>query len=138
MKIIIKWLPIKNLSPKVVFWAVNKWIRKSIIWLKASAIPETPIDKWFLKTAFRERFSDLRGELYNTAKYAKAVHDGTRPHLIKTRNKKALSNWKTFFWKVVHHPWTKANPFMDRAIKNFWWEKHIEKIILNELNKLYA
>jgi len=136
MKIIIKWLPIKNLSPKVVFWAVNKWIRKSIITLEKTAKQETPVDKWFLRSAFRSRFSNLRWELYNTALYAPFVEFGTDPHIIRIKNKKALSDGKNMFWKVVHYPGTRANPFMERTVKKE--SSNIEKIILNELNKLYA
>lgn len=51
--------------------------------------------------------------------YAVAVHEGTRPHEIRPKNKRAL------FWKgaahplrVVHHPGTRANAFMTRALAN--------------------
>ena len=50
------------------------------------------------------------------APHAIFVHFGTKAHLIKPRNKQAL------FWKgaqhpvkVVHHPGTKPNPFVDRT-----------------------
>lgn len=50
--------------------------------------------------------------------YAPAVHNGSVPHTILPRVKKAL------WWKgaphplrVVHHPGTKANAFMTRALE---------------------
>lgn len=49
--------------------------------------------------------------------YAVPVHEGTRPHTIRPKRAKAL------FWKgaahpvrVVHHPGTKANRYMTRAL----------------------
>jgi HK97 gp10 family phage protein len=51
-------------------------------------------------------------------KYGEFVEYGTRPHLIRPKNKKAL------FWKgalspyaVVKHPGTKANPFFKRGFE---------------------
>jgi len=48
--------------------------------------------------------------------YAKFVTDGTRAHTIQPKNGHAL------FWpgaahpvKLIHHPGTRANPFMDEA-----------------------
>ena len=55
----------------------------------------------------------------NTAevKYAKFVHNGTRPYIIKPKNKKALANKKAglFFGKKVKHPGIKANPYLLNA-----------------------
>lgn len=51
-------------------------------------------------------------------KYAAAVEGGTAPHIIRPKNKKAL------FWPgarhpvgAVHHPGTRAQPFMRPAIE---------------------
>lgn len=53
------------------------------------------------------------------APYARFVHDGTRPHLILPKKKKALrwaSDGKFFFSKKgVRHPGTKPDRWMDRA-----------------------
>ena len=51
------------------------------------------------------------------AKYAKYVHSGTRAHVIKPKNKKALANKKAglFFGKKVKHPGQKANPYLLNA-----------------------
>lgn len=52
--------------------------------------------------------------------YAVAVHEGTRPHVIRPVVKRALANIRTgqFFGKIVHHPGTRANPFLQRAVDN--------------------
>lgn len=62
------------------------------------------------------KFGDLRGEIGPTVDYAKYVHEGTSPHIIRARNKKVLANRRTgqVFGKVVRHPGTPANPFMQR------------------------
>lgn len=52
--------------------------------------------------------------------YAPYVNDGTRPHKIRPKAKKALKfrvGGKTVFAAVVNHPGTKANPFLDRALR---------------------
>jgi len=52
------------------------------------------------------------------APYAAFVHDGTRPHVIRPKNKKAL-RWVSgngfAFAKVVNHPGYVGDPWMKRA-----------------------
>jgi hypothetical protein len=52
------------------------------------------------------------------ATYAPYVEFGTGPHIIKAVNKRVLANTATgqIFGSVVHHPGTKANPFLERII----------------------
>uniref|UniRef100_UPI00138DE305 HK97 gp10 family phage protein n=4 Tax=Campylobacter fetus TaxID=196 RepID=UPI00138DE305 len=47
------------------------------------------------------------------APYAKFVHFGTKPHIIKAKKVKGLANKKAglFFGKQVNHPGTKAQPY---------------------------
>jgi len=70
------------------------------------------------------RFEGAAGKLANARaivgtnlKYARMVHDGTRPHVITARKAKAL------FWpgarhpvRSVRHPGTKARPFLTDAL----------------------
>lgn len=52
--------------------------------------------------------------------YAPYVNDGTRPHIIRPRTRQALKftvGGRTVFAKVVHHPGTRPNPFLDRALR---------------------
>ncbi len=52
--------------------------------------------------------------------YAEFVHDGTPPHDIRPRTKRALKftiGGQVVFAKVVHHPGTRARPFLDRALR---------------------
>lgn len=52
--------------------------------------------------------------------YAQMVHDGTRPHIIRPRTAKALRfviGGQVVYARVVHHPGTRARPFLDRALR---------------------
>lgn len=52
------------------------------------------------------------------AKYARFVHDGTRPHVIRARNVRALRftvGGKTLFRSAVNHPGTGSRPFLRNA-----------------------
>lgn len=52
--------------------------------------------------------------------YAEYVNDGTRPHIIRPRRAQALRfvvGGQIVFARVVRHPGTRANPFLDRALR---------------------
>ena len=52
--------------------------------------------------------------------YAAFVNDGTRPHIIRPRRAQALRfviGGRVVFAKVVHHPGTRARPFLDKALR---------------------
>lgn len=52
------------------------------------------------------------------AHYAAAVHEGSRPHLIRARNAAALRfemGGRTIFATEVHHPGVRARPFLRNA-----------------------
>lgn len=61
----------------------------------------------------------IRGKIFPTKDYSIYVHEGTRPHTIRVRNKKVLANKRTgeFFGKQVNHPGTKPNPFLEKMMK---------------------
>lgn len=52
-------------------------------------------------------------------RYAQFVHDGTRPHIIRARNKKVLKfkvGARVLYRPLVRHPGTRARPFLERAM----------------------
>lgn len=52
--------------------------------------------------------------------YAAFVNDGTRPHVIRPKRAKVLRftvGGQVVYAKVVNHPGTKPNPFLDRALR---------------------
>lgn len=87
--------------------------------LRSDATREAPVVEGRLRgdiTVFPRR---RRGEVQvgNTAliDYAKYVYYGTRPHIIRPRNRQALRTPYGIF-RSVNHPGTTANPYLDRAL----------------------
>lgn len=75
-------------------------------------------------------------------KLVKWIREGTKPHIIRARNAKALRFYvkgKARFAKMVHHPGTKANEFVFRGARKFeqkrlaYWVSLLEKRIIKLL-----
>jgi hypothetical protein len=88
------------------------------------AVIDCPVDTGNLRAHHFLRVRDLRtsvkGSVVNNAKYAAAVHDGTKPHTIRARRKKALRftiGDETIFVRSVRHPGTKARPWLYEALR---------------------
>jgi len=71
----------------------------------------------FLTQTFKAQMEGLTLRWFPTASYAPYVEFGTAPHIIEPKDAKAL------YWsgaqhpvKIVHHPGTKANPYMERIV----------------------
>lgn len=84
---------------------------------------DAPVDTGFLRgqhgmsvTVSKTR---VKGMVVNRAKYAAAVHDGSGPHIIRARRKKALRfeiGGEVVFARAVRHPGTPGRPWlMDAA-----------------------
>ena len=85
------------------------------------------------------------GEVISAANYSEAFENGTKPHIIRIRNKKVLAGarrgapagWKSggrsasmgyaTYGKEVRHPGTRPHPFMYPAWKHA--SNHLEKQI---------
>lgn len=84
-----------------------------------------PVDTGRLRASIRveaRRTFTLRTvfTIGSDVEYAAMVNDGTRPHLIRPRNKQVLRfqvGGRVVYARVVHHPGTKARPFLDRALR---------------------
>lgn len=81
-----------------------------------------PVDTGNLRAQHRMRVKDLKtmvkGEVINGAKYAAAVHDGSKSHTITARKKKALRfkiGGRTVLVRSVRHPGTKPRPWLRTA-----------------------
>jgi hypothetical protein len=114
-----------NKAPELVVNESSKAINKSILTIQSNASKEAPANKEIgqgvrLKGSFRtQMISKLSGMVYSISSYALFVHDGTKPHIIRVKNKKVLANARSgqFFGEIVHHPGTKPNQFFWRAIE---------------------
>jgi hypothetical protein len=61
-----------------------------------------------------------KGIVEYPVKYAAAIHDGSRPHIIRAKKKKALAfqfEGRTVIVKSVRHPGTKPRPFLVQAAR---------------------
>ena len=80
---------------------------------------EAPVDHGRLAGSFQlDQVDDLSYRIWSGVEYALAVHEGTKPHVIEPKNKKALY-WEGARHPVrrVMHPGTQANPYAERAIE---------------------
>jgi hypothetical protein len=77
-----------------------------------------PIRTGYLVQNWAFEVGNLQARWYPKAKYAPFVEFGTAPHIIRPVNAKVLANTKTgeIFGTLVHHPGTKANPFLEKII----------------------
>ena len=65
----------------------------------------------------------------SNAPYSIFVHQGTRPHVIRAVNARALSFYwprvgRQVFFASVNHPGTRPNPFMAEAVREVVGEPH--------------
>jgi hypothetical protein len=77
-----------------------------------------PVRTGYLVQNWAFEVGNLQARWYPKAQYAPYVEFGTAPHIIKATNKRVLANAQTgdVFGPIVHHPGTKANPFLERII----------------------
>lgn len=124
---------------------VQKEVSRATYAVEGGAKQNSPVRKSFLRNSIRATIKGkLSGQVAVGAKYGGYVHQGTRPHVILPRNKKMLA-WRTAvgmsiktrrfvyaskaggvtqsksksvysFAQIVHHPGTKANPFLQKAV----------------------
>ena len=89
----------------------------------------SPVDTGDLRLSHAEAPIKVSGSKVSTEisaegnakqQYAMAVHEGTKPHVIKPRRKKVLS-WKGPEWRVfataVNHPGTPPRPWLRLAVE---------------------
>lgn len=87
------------------------------LWIKDAA----PRKTGKLKAAVKKQKFGGRGLVFISkaiAPYAFYVLEGTRPHKIVPKYKKALKVPGVGVFKSVQHPGTKANPFVDKGVSN--------------------
>jgi HK97 gp10 family phage protein len=92
--------------------------------VQARAKVLAPVDTGRLRASIKiQRKLTFRGPtytVYTNVKYAPYVEQGTRPHVIRPKTKKALKfkmGGRTVFATVVNHPGTRPQPFLGRAVR---------------------
>jgi len=88
----------------------------------ASAVWNAPRKTGQLASSIKKEVGEGEASIEVLAPYAVPVIRGTKPHLIRPVNASVLAfenaNGKMIFSKLVQHPGTKANPFMQQAAKD--------------------
>lgn len=100
---------------------------KRTLKVEAAAKRLCPVDEGRLRSSIRHNMGrdarGLFGRVGTDVSYARAVHDGTRPHVIVPRNVRLLRfpttrRGSTFvFAKRVNHPGTRPRPFLRDALR---------------------
>ncbi len=92
-------------------------IQRAVLILEAAAKEEAPVRTGTLRRSITSRASRDRGVIGTNLTYAAAVHEGSRAHIIRPRNRKALA-WPgaAHPMRSVMHPGTKGDPFFERAM----------------------
>lgn len=113
-------------APAIATEEMSRVIERTGFQIQRDAIREAPVNKMSGGGNLRQSIGPfkmigkLAGALVVNAKYAIFVHEGTSPHEIRPRTAKVLADKRNnrFFGKLVHHPGTKAQPFLQTAVSN--------------------
>jgi hypothetical protein len=87
---------------------------------KFTTAATVPIRTGYLVQNWAFEVGNLMARWYPKASYAPYVEFGTAPHEIRPVNARVLANAQTgeIYGTLVHHPGTKANPFMERIVSS--------------------
>lgn len=118
---------------------IGQHIRKLTVDVHREARRAAPVNEGRLRNDIQWKLSPstrgLTGTVFNTVKYARWVHDGTKAHVIRARTKKVLKfpgsktvmsadEYTSFrkaggfvFRKSVNHPGTKSNQYLKNALR---------------------
>lgn len=129
----------KALWPEALQKMLDTSIQKSVAMLQNYAMQETPVDQGRLRGDFKTNFKKSYWRLFNPTKYAIYVHEWTRPHFVKIDKIEGRANRHWISAGALQHAiatrWTKANPFMDRAVER--GEDQVDKIFSQEIDKMF-
>lgn len=99
---------------------VQKVLNNTGFKIETKAKGNVPVDTGHLRRGITTKIGDMEVIVHTSnIKYARGVEFGTRPHLIKPKNKKALY-WKGAKHPVksVNHPGSKAKPYLIPAFES--------------------
>ena len=128
LSIEIKWdeevtKKLKKLWEEDLKKARERRLNEASILLVWEAKRLAPVDNWMLRKSINYKVHPTYAVVFSNLFYAPFVHEGTAPHIIMPKFKKAL-HWidpkskEDRFAKLVHHPWYKGNPFFTKAVES--------------------
>ena len=123
----------------VVQQMLDRSIKKSVILSQRYATQEAPTDQWRLRNDFHTEFKKSWWRLFNPTKYAIYVHEWTKPHFAPIDKLKGRADRHSIpvgmLRRSIARKWTKANPFMDRAVEQ--GEQQVDEIFASEIDKMF-
>lgn len=131
-----------KLSPGKMQSELHRAVEKTTLKIESQAKKEAPVNKQSgggnLRQSIRSGMTGLASGFVEVgANYGIYVHEGTRPHQIRAVRAKVLANKRTgdVFGRVVNHPGTKANPFLERAVEKV--EKDIDGYFISAVQNVF-
>lgn len=94
-------------SPVIVANHMNKAIHKSILEIRNNSRSTTPVRTETLRRSYQMQFSQLKGEIGPTVRYAYWVHEGHRQQ---------VGRYVPAIGKRLVKPWVEGNPFLKKAV----------------------
>lgn len=98
---------------------VGRYLHKRGLLVEAAAKRQVGVKTGALRASIHMRHSrDTRGQyvrIGSPLSYARAHHEGTRPHIIRPNNQQVLkfvSKGQVIFATMVRHPGTKPNKYL--------------------------
>lgn len=100
--------------------AARARVRRVCVRVESSAIVRCPVDTGYLRSQHGMSVAPTaaRGQVYNTAEYAGAVHDGSRRHTVVAAPGKVLrfvAGGEVVYARRATIPARKGNPWLARA-----------------------
>ena len=98
---------------------VRKVVKNSAFNIERNAKSSASVKTGHLRRSISTKMGDMEATIHTSnLKYAPMVEFGTRPHIIRAKNKKALY-WKGVSHPVkqVNHPGSKAKPYLIPAFE---------------------
>ena len=99
---------------------VRKVVKNSAFNIERNAKSSASVKTGHLRRSISTKMGDMEATIHTSnLKYAPMVEFGTRPHIIRAKNKKALY-WKGAKHPVkkVNHPGSKAKPYLIPAFES--------------------
>ena len=111
-------------APSFATSEYGKAVERTALKIEGDAKRKAPVNKQSGGGNLRQLISSrMTGKasavIESKAKYSAFVDQGTRPHIIRVRNKKVLANRRTnqIFGRVVKHPGTRKQPYFTDAVR---------------------
>lgn len=132
-------------APTIATAEFGRAIERTAFKIEGDAKRNAPVNKGSGGGNLRQSISSrMTGKasaaIESKAKYSSYVDQGTKPHIIITRNAKVLANHRTgqIFGRVVKHPGTRAQPYFSKSVKGneSFMNNELKNALQNVLNSL--